>query len=343
MSRNIKQNSITSPEKTAKINKNNIRLMEDFLLYLASVQKAESTINAYRSDLLIVFTYILDNLDNKDFVSLSKRDISAMQNWMVISNGNSSARVRRIKAAMSSLSNFIENMCDDDPEFKDFRSIVRKIENPVLQPSQEKTVWDDDELADLLDKLTYAGQYDKACALALGMYSGRRKSELCRFSVDDFKDENLVCDGALYKTSKAIRTKGRGGGKYIYCYTLAKKFKPYLDRWLKYREENGIDSEWLFVSGNERNKQLLPTTLTSWAHTFSAITGREFYWHSLRHYYTTSLVRAGLPDSVIQDIVGWDSADMCRLYTDIDADERISMYFKDGEIDTGNNKSLSDL
>ena len=47
---------------------------------------------------------------------------------------------------------------------------------------------------------------------------------------------------------------------------------------------------------------------------------------------STYLVRAGIPDSVIADIIGWDSVDMVKVYTDIDAEEQIGAYFKGGEI-----------
>lgn len=65
MGRKIKQNKITSPEKTALINKDNLRLMEDFLSYMKSIKRSDLTIAGYRSDLLIVFTYILDHFGRK--------------------------------------------------------------------------------------------------------------------------------------------------------------------------------------------------------------------------------------------------------------------------------------
>lgn len=342
MSRGTKRNCITSPEKTAQINKFNLRLKDDFLIYLRSIQRSEGTIHGYDNDLLIVFTYILENLGNKDYTKITKRDLVGLQNWLV-TNGNSSARIRRVKAAISSLSNYCENiLSDDDPDFEGYRSIVRKIENPALQTVREKTVWEDAELESLLNKLVEKEQYDKACYLALGMYSGRRKAELARFRVSDFDDDKLVCDGALYK-SAPIKTKGRSGGKIIPCYTLAKKFKPYFDLWIEYRKKNNIDSEWLFPNRTNPKETIGITTLNSWAITFSKMTGRDFYAHSLRHYFTTSLAKAGIPDGVIQSIVNWESGDMVRLYTDIDADEQIGMYFKNGEINVEKKSGFSDI
>ena len=57
----------------------------------------------------------------------------------------------------------------------------------------------------------------------------------------------------------------------------------------------------------------------------------------------THLVRMGLPDGVIQDIIGWSSADMLRLYTDIPVDEQIGKYFDENGIKTVDKASISDL
>ena len=342
MSRKTIINSITSPELIAQINPDNARLKDDFLEYLKSVQRSPGTIAGYRNDLEIFFVWVLQNAKNKFFVNVSKRDLVAFQNWMINENKNSPSRVRRIKAAISSLSNFVENILDDEPEFRGFRSIVRKIENPALQPVREKTVWEDEELEDLLNKLVEKQAYDRACYLALAMYSGRRKSELCRFRVSDFDDDKLVCDGALYKSSP-IKTKGRGGGKYIACYTLAKKFKPYLQMWLDERKRIGLESEWLFPLKANPAEHIGVATANSWANTFTRLSGRDFYAHSIRHYFTTSLARAGIPDGVIQSIVAWESSDMVRLYTDIEADEQIGMYFSNGDISVPDKKGFADM
>ena len=342
MSRKTKMNSITSPELIAQINPENMRLKNDFLEYLKSVQRSPGTIAGYSNDLDIFFVWVLQNARNKFFVDISKRDLVAYQNWLINENQNSSSRVRRLKAAISSLSNFVEAILDDEPEFRGFRSIVKKIENPALQPVREKTVWEDDELEDLLDKLVERKAFDKACYLALAMYSGRRKSELCRFKVSDFDYDKLVCDGALYK-SAPIKTKGRGGGKYIPCYTLAKKFNPYFKMWMNERDRLGIESEWLFPIRDNPTEHIGTSTVNSWAETFTRISGKDFYAHSIRHYFTTSLARAGIPDGVIQSIVAWESSDMVRLYTDIDADEQIGMYFSNGEISVPDKKSFADM
>lgn len=334
MPRKTQQNHITNPALLDDVNPNNMRLKQDFLRYLESVQRSPGTIAAYNSDLNIFFTWNYLYNNDKDFVKISKRDYVMLQNWLINENKNSPARVRRIKSSISSLGGFIESVLDDEEEFKGFRSVIKKIESPVNQPVRDKTVLSDEQLTALLEQLTSEGKHAKACMLALAMYSGRRKAELVRFKVDDFKEENLVCGGALYKTSDAIKTKGFGLGKFIYCYTLAKEFKPYFDRWMKQREDEGIESIWLFPMKEDPTQQMRSDTLNSWALSFSKMLDVDFYWHSMRHNFCTRLIRAGLPEGVVQEIVGWSSADMVKVYTDIDAEERIGMWFADGGINT---------
>lgn len=341
MGRKTKMNDITSEELLSQVNQKNKQLLNDFIDYLRSVQRSEKTIAGYKNDIEIAFVWCLQFNDNKFFVDWTKRNIVAYQNWLLNTNENSPARIKRLKASLSSMGNYVESVLDD--EFPGFRNIINKVESPVNQPVREKTVLTEDQINQLLDHLMEKKQYRKACVLALAFCSGRRKSELVRFRVSDFDDTHLVCDGALYKSSP-IKTKGRGvNGKMLCCFTLAKKFRPYFDAWMNWRTAHGIDSEWLFPDQDDNAKQMSANTLNSWAETFSKILKVDFYWHAMRHATVTNLSRAGIPDSVLQQYIGWSDISMVPVYVDIDADEQLSMYFKDGDIDVPQTKSLNDL
>lgn len=339
-------NSITSDEKLKQINPENVQLGSDFLEYLSSIDRSKTTISAYKNDLNIFWCWNLENNNNKFFVELSKREISKFQSHALNEWGWSPRRIRRVKSTLSSMSNYIENMLDD--EYKEYRPIVRKIESPANSAVRDKTILTDEQLQFLLDTLVEKEKYAQACMLSLAMNNGRRKSELPRMKVEYFTDENVIY-GSLYKSPETITTKGRGSrGKQLIVYTLKNGFKPYLDLWLKYREEHDITSEWLIpycVYGESEwtNEQTPITTMDSWAESFSRILGVPFYWHSLRHYFTTKLSESNIPDSVIQDIIGWDSADMCRLYCDTEADAKFAKYFNEDGIKNIETKDLSEL
>lgn len=340
MGRKTKMNSITSPELLAQVNKKNKDLLEDFLDYMKSIQRSDGTISGYRSDIEICFVWALLYNDNLFYCDWTKRHIIKLQNWLINDNGNSPARVRRIKSSLSSLSNYIENILDD--EFPSFRNIIKKIESPVNNPVREKTILSDNDIQEILDKLVEMKRYDLACFTALAAFGGRRKAELCRFRVSDFGDDHLVCGGSLYK-SDPIRSKGKGReGRLINCYTLSYKFKPYFDMWMNYRNSNNIESKWLFPDKANYVEPIKISTVNSWMKTLSRISRKDIYAHSFRHYFTTMLSNQGLPDNVIKEVISWKSIDMVSVYIDRDADDTLEMYFDKNGIKS-RSKSLSDL
>ena len=322
-------NDITSPEKMEQVNPENLELEADYLEYLSSIGRAKSTIYQYEHNLHIFWCWNLEYNKNKFFVDMKKREFSKFQSHAINEWGWSPKRVRTVKATISSLSNFIENILDD--EYEGYKPIVLKIESPADTPVRTKTVFTMDELQWLLDYLVQNEEYMKACILSLAMNNGRRKAEIPRFKVHYFDKENLICEGALYKTPEKMVTKGRGiQGKLLDVYTLAKPFQPYLDLWLEERKRQKIKSDWLFPrreGGKWHDRPMKPETLDSWAQTFSALMKKPFYWHSLRHFFTTKLAESNLPDSVIQDIVGWESSDMVRTYVDSSAEQKLDKYF----------------
>ena len=309
--------------------------------YMQSIGRAELTIVGYESDIKIYYIWNLQNNKNADFTDISKRAVMRYQNWLMNTLGLGSSRVRRLRSALSSMSNFIETVLDDS--FPDFRNIISKIPAPDSQPVREKTVFEDEDLNELLIILTEKELYQEACALALAMYSGSRKAELTRFKVDFFKPEHIV-HGSLYRTPEKIKTKGRGGGKMLHKYILATDFQPYLDKWIKQREELEIDNEYLFVTKTRGEwERAKVSTLDSWAERFNQYIDKHFYWHANRHFFTTSLAKANIPAEVIKQIVGWESVEMVSTYNDTGIDDELGKYFGEDGIKQVEEKSLSDL
>lgn len=345
MGRKTHMNSLTSPELLGQVNSENQYLLGEFQDYLKSVQRSPQTIDGYTHDIWIAWVWNLQHNNNITFTDWKVRHVVKYQSWILNENKNSPARVRRLKASLSSLSNFIENVMYD--EYPNFRNIINKVENPENQPVREKTILSREELEGLLKVLTDKKQYMKACFLALAMYGGRRKSELCRFRVSDFAedDKHVVCDGALYK-SDPIKTKGRGGGKMLECYTLRKPFQPYFDMWMKDREERGIESKWLFPQPNNPDEHIGVSMANSWANSFSRILGKDVYIHSLRHHVVSELSRQGLSDNAVVLFMGWSDSSgsqMFSIYNDNPKDDQLAAWFKNGEINTSGKKGITDL
>ena len=338
-------NKITTPEKLENCNEFNVELGKDFLDYLKSVDRSETTIKQYMSDLNIFWCWNYEFNKDKKFIEITKREFSKFQNHCLNEWGWSPKRVRRVKSVISSLSNFIENILDEEEEFEGYRSVIKKIESPANQVVREKSVFTVEEIEELLQHLVDKKDYYKAAVLALMAYSGRRKSEIPRFKVSFFNEKNVLF-GSLYKSDELVKTKGRGKGKFINVYVLKKPFDPYLNLWLEERKKLNIESNWLFPrrDGNTwRDEPMNIETIDWWTNEFSEFLGKPWYAHSMRHMFCTFLVKNNIPTNVIQDIINWESADMVTLYSDISADENIGKYFDENGIKNVESKSLSDM
>ena len=321
-------------------------LIEEFLAYLKAEGKSKKTLINYESDLKIFFSWYEENCrlkgKKKGFHQLKIQDVIKFQGEL-LDKGMSINRFSRLKSVISSLSNYCENILAEDEdygEYTNFRNIVNKVKKPTKETVRQKTILTDNQCRELLDELVSDGKFQMACAFALAWASGRRKSELLEIKVHHISDENLKW-GALYKTDK-IKCKGKSQEVFI----LKSKFKFYFDLWMEERERLGVPDniDDIFIKkedGEWRSAKV--SQLNYYAEVFSKEMGVDFYFHSMRHQFTTELLNQGLPESVVQQIIGWSSSDMVNLYDDRDKDDLIGEYFKDGEIVKKENKNLSDL
>lgn len=333
-------NKITTPERVKQINFKNKEIMNDFLDYLASIDRSPQTIRQYSYDLKLFFTWVLENIDNKEFIKITKREFARFQNYALNTYGWSPKRLRRIKSVISSLSNYIENILDEEDEYANYRSVIKKIESPVNQTVREKTVLTDEQVNLLLDTLVERQEYERAVAIAILCYSGMRKSELLQMKMEYF-DKNHLEFNCLYKTDK-IRAKGRGvKGKVIHKYVMNKVDK-YIELWRKQREELDIDSEWVFVI-KRNDKWDRRTDIESWKIEFSNIINVPFYYHCLRHKLCSELVSQNIPSEVIREFFMWDSADMISVYNDNSAADNFGKYFNSDGIITQEQKSIDKI
>ena len=70
---------------------------------------------------------------------------------------------------------------------------------------------------------------------------------------------------------------------------------------------------------------------------------KTFYFHSLRHAYTTYLLEQNLPENLVQTIQGWTSSDMLRIYDDRSGDSQLEKYFGADGIKKVESTTLEDL
>jgi len=321
MGRKTAKREEVSKENLKNINKDNLDLVDEFLEYCTSIDRSPKTVDKYRSDLLIVMNWLYEHAKNKDFTDITKRDVTKFQSWC-LKREFSPSRTRSLRSAMSSLSNYIENMLDAD--FPDFRNIINKIPAPTLVPVREKTVLTNEQIDELLGKLESLNKTQQRCLIALACASGMRISELVQARVDWFVGDNIKITDGMYVTPE-IRTKGRGVlGKKMNKYVIGAIFDKHLNDWIKEREELGIESEYLFVTKRKGiYSEAKVSTFNSWLEGMGRLIQEEIYMHCLRHYSATWLKRNGVDTAKIRDFMGHNDSSTTEIYIDIGKDENL--------------------
>ena len=204
MARGTVYNRIYNEKDWEEVNPKNKKLLKQWQTYLSSTNKSKGTIAQYTNDARIIFLFLLKECENRFIVDLNKRDIISFQGQSINEWSHSSNRTRRIKACLSSICNFVENIMDD--LYPDFRNVVNKIESPAKEAVREKTVLTQEQVEMVLKTLVDSEQYQKACVFALACNSGARLSELVRFKVSFFEEQNLL-NGAYYKSPVRLKLK----------------------------------------------------------------------------------------------------------------------------------------
>lgn len=322
MSRKTFRDKITSPELTKQINPENIKLMQKFLKD-KSIRTSNKTIVVYESNITMFLTWNLLYNENKFFIDIKKLEFSDFFSFASTELKLGSARLNNLRSTLSSLSNFIERMMDED--YPNFRNVIlRIVESSPKEMRREKTILTDEQIEDLLNHLEEKDK-QQACWVALAITSGARFTELLCFETN-LIDENRTAFGDLFlETTKQIKTKGRGkSGKLLYKYILKEKFLPYYKEWLEERakilKQKKLNHTFLFIK--QDGQPATGATVRGWIDGFEKYLGVPMYAHALRHYLVTLFSKKNIPQPLIKELMGWSSAEMVSVYDDSSMKDR---------------------
>lgn len=297
-------NNIVTKENIVEINPDNLKLLDEWLMYLRAANKSKQTVVNYKSDIRIFFVYLLKKADNKFFGNIVPRDIVFFQNWCMEELKLSSNRICRLKDVLSSFSNYVEDFYKDDERLKDFENITRAIKNPPKTKVREETLLTEQEINLIFEKLIDKSQYKAACLLALALYGGLRKAELVQIEIETFDKENIV--GSLYKTPNKITLKG---GYKNEVYFLKQEVDRFVYLWKRERKrqikrfgeppEEIKNKLFSYVRCGEWNLQKL-SMMHYVANVITKVMkengiNKVFYWESARKYFVQK-VNQGVKD-----------------------------------------------
>lgn len=267
-------NNFYTPELWEQVNKENKRIIDDFLAEYKQRQKSKGTISGYYNDLRIVMIYILKELGNRSILELKKKDFRGLSLYFSEECKMSAARVNRLKSACNSLLTFCEEDDDYDYEVNYSKKVTGLPKKPV-KDNEDNFFFTFDEFMKVRDILVERGRLQDACLWSIGFDSAGRRNELFQIEKHGLLDGN--------KTNIVI---GKRGKKF--CLVYLDDTKELIRQYLEERGEDNIDSLWIKGSGDDKQPitgDALYDRVCSISKILSEVRGEEcnIFPHTMRH------------------------------------------------------------
>lgn len=268
-------NNFYTPELWKQVNKENKRIMEDFLAEYKQRKKSNGTINGYMNDIRIILIYILKELDNKCILDLKKKDFRGLSLYFTEECNMSAARVNRLKSAVNSMLTFCED--DDDYEYEiNYAKKVHGLPKSPVKDNDNDFFFTFDEFIKVRDILVKQEKWQLAVLWSLGFDSAARKNELYQVKKDGLLNGN--------KTNIVI---GKRGKKFPLVYL--DDTRELIKKYLEWRGEDNIESLWVKGEGDNKeplsDSSVLYDRIVSISKILSDVRGEEckIFTHSMRH------------------------------------------------------------
>lgn len=267
-------NNFYTSELWEQVNKENKRIIDDFLAEYKQRKKSKGTIDGYFNDLRIIMIYILKELGNRCVLELNKKDFRGLSLYFTEECSMSPARTNRLKSAINSLLTFCEE--DDDYEYEiNMAKKVKGIPRERVKDNEDNFFFTFDEFIKVRDILVERGRLQDAVLWSIGFDSAGRRNELFQIEKHGLLDGN--------KTNIVV---GKRGKKFYLVYL--DDTKELIRQYLEERGEDNIDSLW--IKGTGENKQpitgdALYDRVCSISKILSEVRGEQcnIFPHTMRH------------------------------------------------------------
>lgn len=274
MARGRIYNNFYTPELWGQVNKENKRILEDFLAEYKQRKKSKNTISSYFQDLRIILIYILKEHRNKSVLEMNKKDFRGMSLYFTEECGMSSARVNRLKSSINSLLTFCEE--DDDYDYEiNMAKKVKGIPRERVRDDDDDFFFTFEEFIKVRDILIEKGKLQSAVLWSLGFDSAGRRNELLQVEKHGLTENN--------KTNIVV---GKRGKKF--CLVYLDDTKELIRQYLEERGEDDIDSLWYKNLNGKREpvtSDALYDRICSISNVLSEVRGENcnIFPHTMRH------------------------------------------------------------
>jgi site-specific recombinase XerD len=280
------------------VNKENRELVEEFLS--VSKQLSKQSIKQYTSGLKQFFFWIYENMGDKVFYKITKRDFMKYLGCLT-ERGLSSSALGFKKSSVSTFCNYIENIVADEvEEYKSFRNFTRGLPTISKNSVYEKIAITKNEYDLIMKTLKEDDDFLGIAWVAAAFNIGARRSELIQFKTEILN--YIPKDGKNFVLSHLIRGKGKGLDGKPLRYMISLECMEYLKQ---YVENRGFSHEFIFAYDRNDKTSLLSR---EWANYFcqnklTNILGRRVNPHLFKASCITYLLEKGKDIKVISKYV----------------------------------------
>jgi site-specific recombinase XerD len=278
--------------------KENRDMVKEYLS--VNTQLSPDTLTQYTSGLRQFFWWVHENLNDKPFYKITKREFMRYLSY-ITERGLSSSAIGFKKSSVSSFNNYIENVVSEDmEECKGFRNFTRGL--PAIGKNQvyDKIPINEDEYKKMMAVLEKEENYLGMAWVSTAFNVGARRGELIQLKTEIVNYP--IPEGKNYVLSHVCRGKGSGrDGKPL-------KYMINLDA-LKYMkllvENRDFESDYIFSL--KKGDKIHPLS-RDWAnyfcqHKLSSILGRRINPHLFKSSCITYLLEKGVDLKVVSKYV----------------------------------------
>ena len=301
-----------------KLMQNPWRLVEDFCKDCKLRGMTNESIRRYRSSLLIYTNFL-----SKRNIETGNADTHVLKDFLQHILYERKVKHKTVENYFSALSAFydyltFEGLVGANMVLPFRKRYLRRYKNGYDDP--ERKLLSVEEMSRLVNSIM--DPRDKAIALTLAK-TGIRRGELLRLNVEDVNWQEYSI--TLKPTPK------RSNRTVFFDYECASALK----RWLKVREKLNPKTKALFVSYqslNRLDRNGLYTAIVKYAkrlgfhNSNSPRLEDHFGPHCFRHWFTTWLLRNGMPREYVKELRGDKRGEAIDIYHHIDREELRKAY-----------------
>lgn len=264
---------------------------------------SENTLRAYNADLKIWIAHCAEHDSDPLEINANtmRRFITAQQ-----AACRSRSSVQRMGATLRSFARFLQydGVTDTMPDLAPLPARTKTLPQVMTEGEIQRII-------NACEDGTVLGKRDRAF-LELAYGAGMRASELCGIRLRDLDASN----GILYAHGKGDKER-----TIPYVGSVRRVIEEYIQKYRPALDKRG--EEWLFLSRSGR--QLHRETLWVIMHKrglMAGIPAKRLHPHVLRHTFATHLLRNGMDQRTLQEILGHSSIMTTEKYTHMDTELR---------------------